>query len=96
MRNFLCFCRDFDEFLGGSENSAGSKSPFNTYEAFGSLFFFLRHICFPKFSVSSMLRNRDYSRELLMAINPETALKDDLKNPFITNHLIPLIKKVEF
>jgi hypothetical protein len=43
-----------------------------------------------------MLSNDISNLEFLLSINPEKAVKDDVKNPFITNHVIPLIKKVEF
>jgi hypothetical protein len=96
MKNFLCFCRDFYNFFEGTENSAESNSPFSTHEAFGSLLFFLRHICFPKFSLSRFLSNTDSKLEFLLAISPKEALKDDVENTFIINHVLPLIKKVQF
>jgi hypothetical protein len=77
-------------------NSAGNYSPFSTYEAFGGLLFFLRHICFPKFSVSRLLSNKDNNLEFSLAINVQKAVKDDVNNDFIAKRVIPIIKKVEF
>jgi hypothetical protein len=42
-----------------------------------------------------MLSDMDSNQEFFTAINPKTALKDDVKNQFLTNHLIPFIEKVE-
>jgi hypothetical protein len=84
-----------EEFLGGLENSAIKGSPFSTYEDFGSLLFFLRHICFPKFSVSGMLTNKDENLEFLSAIPAFKTVKDDARNMLFTEHVIPFLRKVE-
>jgi hypothetical protein len=82
-----------NEFLGN--NSEVNGSPFSTYEAFGSLLFFLRHICIPKFSVSRMLTNKDGKINFLGAIPPVETVKDDVQNVFLTKHIIPFLRKVE-
>jgi hypothetical protein len=42
-----------------------------------------------------MLIKKDSNLEFLLALDPEEAVKDDVKNNFITKHVIPFIKKVD-
>jgi hypothetical protein len=84
-----------EEFQGTFENPEVHGSPFSTYEAFGSLLFFLRHICFPKFSVSRMLTNKDENLEFLSAIPAFETVKDDARNMLFTEDVIPFLRKVE-